>query len=158
MYDDCNIVGRWNSSLLWRIENSTCTNCKAKLVFTINLFASFLSLSFHFCWSKGVHRARLQECSHSNGVTVAILSFIVDPKVYIEPDSWNALIPMVFSSLGLVVTSLMIWVFIRHNNTPVVKASGRELSYVLLSGVFLSYAMTFIFVLKVRVPQLHHDV
>ncbi|XP_005881995.2 PREDICTED: LOW QUALITY PROTEIN: metabotropic glutamate receptor 2 [Myotis brandtii] len=39
-------------------------------------------------------------------------------------------------------------VFVRHNATPVVKASGRELCYILLGGVFLCYCMTFVFVAK----------
>ena len=43
---------------------------------------------------------------------------------------------------------MVFWVFVRHNNTPLVKASGRELCYILLSGVFLSYAMTFLFLAK----------
>lgn len=45
-------------------------------------------------------------------------------------------------------TGLVFWVFIRHNNTPLVKASGRELCYILLLGVFMSYAMTFLFLAK----------
>lgn len=45
-------------------------------------------------------------------------------------------------------TGLVSWVFIRHNHTPLVKASGRELCYILLSGVFMSYAMTFLFLAK----------
>ncbi|XP_047738717.1 metabotropic glutamate receptor, partial [Hyalella azteca] len=68
--------------------------------------------------------------------------------VYITLSSWNAILPMLFASAGVVATALVAWVFVSHNNTPVVKASGRELSYVLLSGVFLAYCMTFVFVLK----------
>lgn len=45
-------------------------------------------------------------------------------------------------------TGLVFWVFIRHNDTPLVKASGRELCYILLFGVFMSYAMTFLFLAK----------
>lgn len=45
-------------------------------------------------------------------------------------------------------TGLVFWVFIRHNHTPLVKASGRELCYILLLGVFMSYAMTFLFLAK----------
>ncbi|XP_042890815.1 metabotropic glutamate receptor-like [Penaeus japonicus] len=70
------------------------------------------------------------------------------PEVYIQPDSWWAIGAMLFSSVGLVMTGVVMWVFVSHNDTPVVRASGRELSYVLLSGVFLCYAMTFVFVLK----------
>ncbi|XP_042231154.1 metabotropic glutamate receptor 6-like isoform X2 [Homarus americanus] len=70
------------------------------------------------------------------------------PEVYIRPDSWWAIGAMLFSSLGVVMTGVVVWVFFSHHDTPVVRASGRELSYVLLSGVFLCYAITFVFVLK----------
>ncbi|KAK8383396.1 hypothetical protein O3P69_019049 [Scylla paramamosain] len=70
------------------------------------------------------------------------------PEVYIRPDSWWAIGAMAFSSAGVVVTGMVVWVFIRHHDTPVVRASGRELSFVLLSGVFLCYAITFVLVLK----------
>ncbi|XP_066967578.1 metabotropic glutamate receptor 2-like [Macrobrachium rosenbergii] len=69
-------------------------------------------------------------------------------EVYIQPGSWWAIGAMLFSSLGLVMTGVVMWVFVSYNDTPVVKASGRELSYVLLSGVLLCYAMTFVFILK----------
>lgn len=45
-------------------------------------------------------------------------------------------------------TGLVFWVFIRHNDTPLVKASGQELCYILLLGVFMSYAMTFLLLAK----------
>ncbi|KAK4315520.1 hypothetical protein Pmani_013263, partial [Petrolisthes manimaculis] len=73
------------------------------------------------------------------------------PEVYIRPDSWWAIGAMLFSSLGVILTGLVMWVFFSHNSTPVVRASGRELSYVLLSGVFLCYATTFVFVLKILI-------
>lgn len=36
----------------------------------------------------------------------------------------------------------------RHNDTPVVRASGRELSYVLLAGIIMCYSVTFALVLR----------
>ena len=39
-------------------------------------------------------------------------------------------------------------VFVKHNNTTVVKASTRELSYTILVGIGLSYATTFPLVAK----------
>ena len=36
----------------------------------------------------------------------------------------------------------------RFQNTPVVKASGRELCFVLLAGILMCYAMTFVILLK----------
>lgn len=39
-------------------------------------------------------------------------------------------------------------VFLKHKETPVVRASGRELSYVLLIGILLCYAASFLFVIR----------
>jgi len=39
-------------------------------------------------------------------------------------------------------------VFVRYNNTPIIMASGRELCYVLMVGMLLCYAMTFVMVSK----------
>lgn len=36
----------------------------------------------------------------------------------------------------------------RHNDTPVVRASGRELSYILLAGIIMCYSVTFALVLR----------
>lgn len=46
------------------------------------------------------------------------------------------------------VTLFVCGVFLRHNDTPVVRASGRELSYVLLVGILLCYLVTFTLVLR----------
>uniref|UniRef100_A0A3Q3IW71 Metabotropic glutamate receptor 3 n=1 Tax=Monopterus albus TaxID=43700 RepID=A0A3Q3IW71_MONAL len=70
------------------------------------------------------------------------------PEDYIMwEDAW-AIGPITIACIGFMCTGLVFWVFIRHNNTPLVKASGRELCYFLLSGVFMSYAMTFLFLAK----------
>lgn len=55
---------------------------------------------------------------------------------------------MSFSTTGILVTLFVAGVFVRHNDTPVVKAAGRELSYVLLIGIFLCYSVTFALVLR----------
>ncbi|GFT08475.1 metabotropic glutamate receptor [Nephila pilipes] len=70
------------------------------------------------------------------------------PLQYMRLDSYWAIGVMIFSSLGIVITLFVIIVFIKHHDTPVVKASGRELSYVLLGGIFLCYAITFLLVQK----------
>ncbi|KAM6926053.1 LOW QUALITY PROTEIN: metabotropic glutamate receptor 3 [Lycodopsis pacificus] len=70
------------------------------------------------------------------------------PEDYIMwEDAW-AIGPITIACVGFMCTGLVFWVFIRHNDTPLVKASGRELCYILLSGVFMSYAMTFLFLAK----------
>ncbi|XP_067090342.1 metabotropic glutamate receptor 3 [Osmerus mordax] len=70
------------------------------------------------------------------------------PEDYIMwEDAW-AIGPISIACVGFMCTALVFWVFVRHNDTPLVKASGRELCYILLLGVFLSYALTFLFLAK----------
>ena len=51
---------------------------------------------------------------------------------------------MTLSSFGVVTTFLVILIFLYHNSTAVVKASGRELSYPLLIGIIFCYALPFV--------------
>uniref|UniRef100_A0A8C1W280 Glutamate receptor, metabotropic 2b n=1 Tax=Cyprinus carpio TaxID=7962 RepID=A0A8C1W280_CYPCA len=70
------------------------------------------------------------------------------PEEYIHwSDAW-AVGPVTIACLGMLCTLAVAGVFLRNNDTPVVKASGRELSYILLLGVLLCYAMTFIYIAK----------
>ncbi|XP_050687348.1 metabotropic glutamate receptor 7-like [Eriocheir sinensis] len=71
---------------------------------------------------------------------------------YMTWDSSWAIVPLVFSSLGLLCTLLTTLTFIRFNTTPVIMASGRELCYVLLSGIALCYLMTFVILAPPSVP------
>lgn len=62
---------------------------------------------------------------------------------YMRWDSPFSLVPAAFSCLGIVMTIAIIGLFIKHNDTPLVRASGRELSYMLLFGILLCYLNTF---------------
>ncbi|XP_034152052.1 metabotropic glutamate receptor 4 isoform X2 [Esox lucius] len=68
------------------------------------------------------------------------------PIVKLEWSSPWAVIPVLIAVLGIMATLFVVVTFIRYNDTPIVKASGRELSYVLLTGIFLCYATTFIMI------------
>lgn len=43
--------------------------------------------------------------------------------------------------------------FFRYNRTPVIMASGRELCYVLLSGILCCYAMSFVILARPTVKR-----
>ncbi|XP_049544407.1 chromatin-remodeling ATPase INO80-like [Anopheles darlingi] len=70
------------------------------------------------------------------------------PESYLRPESFYAIGAMTFSSFGILITLFVIGVFLKHNDTPVVRASGRELSYVLLSGILLCFGVTYTLVIK----------
>ncbi|KAG1685960.1 Metabotropic glutamate receptor 8 [Nymphon striatum] len=50
--------------------------------------------------------------------------------------------------LGICITIMITIIFWVYGETPIIKAAGRELSYLLLFGIFLSFALTFIIVAK----------
>ncbi|XP_068996551.1 metabotropic glutamate receptor 4-like isoform X1 [Embiotoca jacksoni] len=68
------------------------------------------------------------------------------PIVKLEWSSPWAVIPVLIAVFGIMATVLVVATFVRYNDTPIVKASGRELSYVLLTGIFLCYATTFLMI------------
>ncbi|KAJ8920332.1 hypothetical protein NQ315_011994 [Exocentrus adspersus] len=70
------------------------------------------------------------------------------PEEYLKPDSGWAIGAMAFSSTGVLITVFIFGVFVKYNETPVVRASGRELSYVLLTGILMCYSVTYALVFK----------
>lgn len=68
------------------------------------------------------------------------------PEQYLHYDSGIAIAAMSVAGLGILVTVWIITVFVRFRETPVVKASGRELSFVLLSGILVCYSLTFLII------------
>ncbi|CAH1784570.1 unnamed protein product [Owenia fusiformis] len=70
------------------------------------------------------------------------------PEQYMQWGSIYAIVPMALSCIGMLVTIVTMLTFVRHNETPVVKASGRELSFMLLSGCLICYLMSFILLAK----------
>jgi hypothetical protein len=63
-------------------------------------------------------------------------------------DSPFAVVPAALSAVGLVFTGIIVVTFVRHFDTPVVKASGRELSFMLFAGFAICYLMTFVILTK----------
>ena len=68
------------------------------------------------------------------------------PIVKLEWSSPWAVIPVLLAIVGIMATLFVVVTFVRYNDTPIVRASGREMSYVLLTGIFLCYAITFLMI------------
>lgn len=65
------------------------------------------------------------------------------PVEFVKWTDTEAVVSIAFSCLGFLSTFLTATVFVRYNDTPVVKSSTRELSYMILAGMTLSHAATF---------------
>ena len=80
-------------------------------------------------------------------------------------NSTFAIVPLCLSTLGIILTITFIIIIVKHRDTPLVRASGifllknknqipqcffpgRELSYMLLSGILLCYLNTYILLAK----------
>jgi hypothetical protein len=61
---------------------------------------------------------------------------------YMRWDTAFAIVPLCLSGVGIMLTSIVIIAFCRNIDTPIVKASGRELSFTLLAGCLFCYLMT----------------
>ena len=77
-----------------------------------------------------------------------LLSCVPIPEEYLTYDSTIAIVAMTVASLGFVAAVYTIYIFVKFFDTPVVKASGKELSFVLLIGILLCYGMTFVIIAK----------
>ncbi|XP_041349876.1 metabotropic glutamate receptor 8-like [Gigantopelta aegis] len=61
------------------------------------------------------------------------------PELYLRPHSLWFILPAAFSVFGTLCTCSVFIIFLAFNRTPVIMASGRELCYLLLLGILLSY-------------------
>jgi len=64
-------------------------------------------------------------------------------------DSPFAIVPAALAVLGVAATCGVVAAFLKHIDTPIVKASGRELSFMLFSGFIICYLQTFVILAKV---------
>ncbi|CAP23141.1 LOW QUALITY PROTEIN: Protein CBR-MGL-1, partial [Caenorhabditis briggsae] len=67
---------------------------------------------------------------------------------YMRWRSMYSLVPTILAVVGIIATLFVIAVYVIYNETPVVKASGRELSYILLISMIMCYCMTFVLLSK----------
>lgn len=68
------------------------------------------------------------------------------PEEHIDYDNPWAITALIVATVGIMLTSAVFYIFWMNTNTPVIKASGRELSCLLLLGTLLEFSMTFVMV------------
>eukprot|EP00066_Takifugu_rubripes_P010614 XP_003978586.1 PREDICTED: metabotropic glutamate receptor 1-like [Takifugu rubripes] len=75
------------------------------------------------------------------------------PVRYLEWSNPESIIQVVFSCLGILVTSFVAFIFVLYRDTPVVKSSSRELCYIILAGIFLGYICPFTLIARPTVAS-----
>lgn len=67
---------------------------------------------------------------------------------HVQWSNTQSVVAISIAIFGFICTLFAMTVFIRHNNTPVVKASTRELSYIIFVGMYMCFITTFILLTK----------
>ncbi|KAK3104686.1 hypothetical protein FSP39_007762 [Pinctada imbricata] len=93
-------------------------------------------------------RVECVDCEYGTLPSFDRLSCIPIPQAYLRYTDPIAIAALTLSTLGIIASCFVMLIFVKYNDTPIVKASGRELSFVLLIGIFLCYSMTFVLVSK----------
>lgn len=70
------------------------------------------------------------------------------PLNHVSWKSTLALISIFCSTVGSIISTVILAAFLKNNNTPVVKAAGRELTYIILLGTYICHFMVFILFLS----------
>ncbi|KAL5009877.1 hypothetical protein ScPMuIL_012182 [Solemya velum] len=153
-------VGNWETGVLrmakekivWpknRIPTSQCSNpCGKGQVKKIQ--------SIPCCWncincSENEYLVDSETCKSCSKGWTPNEDLTVCKRISIEYLSWSAtesVVAICLACTGIFVTFLICMVFIFHNDTPVVKASTRELSYIIMLGIIVAFCSTFVLVAK----------
>ncbi|PRD36538.1 UNVERIFIED_CONTAM: mGluR [Trichonephila clavipes] len=104
----------------------------------------------HEChpWEYVVDEFTCMDCGHGRWPYPHKQSCYDLDQQHMRWDSLFAIVPMAIATFGILLTFWVMVVFFRNNDTPIVKAAGRELSYLLLTGIMLCYFMTFVMLAK----------
>ncbi|XP_022903794.1 metabotropic glutamate receptor 5-like [Onthophagus taurus] len=153
-------IGNWhNGTLMWhkeiqfgnRTEVSSVCSMPCKVGHYKNVQQS--GKEKKCCWAcsrcgndEVVHpydNTRCEKCLNGSAPNTNQTDCIKLPIVYTKWSDAEAIIAMTFSIIGLITTISSFVVFLKHNDTPVVKSSTRELSYIILIGMGLAYASVY---------------
>ena len=113
------------------------------------------------CWpckdcnpgSYSVNETSCHECPKGQKADVERKICVEIVPTYFTADGKHApliavVLPIVFASIGLVSVVFVFSVFAKHWHTPLVKASGRELSSLLLLGILLAFFLPFVAIVR----------
>ncbi|XP_031560448.1 extracellular calcium-sensing receptor-like isoform X2 [Actinia tenebrosa] len=66
------------------------------------------------------------------------------PIISLKWSDITAIVIAIITSIGLLLCAFVMFVFVRYRDTPIVKASNKELSAVILLAIVLCYVLTFL--------------
>ena len=110
-----------------------------------------------YCWkcedckpgSYAVNETSCKECPKGEKPNIQLKSCEEIIPKYLTVDGkvapvYVVVLPLVFASTGFLAVLIVFGIFVKYWNTPLVKASGRELSSLLLLGILLAFLFSFV--------------
>ncbi len=74
------------------------------------------------------------------------------PLTHLKWTDVASILALLVSFFGILTTTFITYVFIIYSNTCIVKSTTKELSYIILAGIYLCYFMTIPLVIKPTIP------
>ncbi|KAM3725965.1 putative metabotropic glutamate receptor [Dirofilaria immitis] len=166
------VVGRWseeqldidNKKMLWEYGEMPISQCSMpcpigyrKQLIKISFIVYPFVVDEICCWACGkcedyeflANETTCIDCGEGWWPTAdrrSCFNLAQSSLKYIRWSSWYSIVPILFAAIGICSTIAVIVIYSRNYDTPVVKASGRELSYIILIAMIMCYAMTFVLI------------
>ena len=157
-------VGKWNSldmlqicgSIRWSNKNNEVPVSICSLPCDVGHHPVLVPQRTHCCWT-------CDQCIGANTVSNGTMCIecptgmspddhngecLNNPVIYLTWENPWAILIMLGSCLGLMLTAFVAAVFIRFNSAKVIKASSRELCAMLFIGIIACYILPFFYLAK----------
>ena len=118
------------------ITKITCTHCIKPKVCFLNKSSDYLKVENQTCI----------RCPNGTKPDANVTYCEAIAPTYMDATNVFAILAITLTGMGAIVTCLIAGLFYWQRETPLIMASGKELSFVLLGGVLMSYLSTFAFV------------
>uniref|UniRef100_A0A915NB71 G-protein coupled receptors family 3 profile domain-containing protein n=1 Tax=Meloidogyne javanica TaxID=6303 RepID=A0A915NB71_MELJA len=111
------------------------------------------------CWACGkcedyeylINETACADCGQGNWPNkdrTSCFSLVDKHLKHMRWNTWYSIVPTALAVIGILSTLLVLLIYTIYADTPVVKASGRELSHVLLCSCLVCYIITFVLLSK----------
>ena len=87
-------------------------------------------------------------CNKHEKANAARLACNVLPSVYMEINGGPGIATIILSTIGIILNTAVLAIFVKYRNSRIVKASSRELSLIILIALYICFLSPLLFLMK----------